>query len=455
MRRWLASLLLAPACLLAQFQIVLVSGDTERPTGAVVDLGAIDAGDLLDARFRLRNPQAAGAVLDSVAVAGAGFSIPVPPPLPVTIAARGALDFVVRFEPRAPGAFSAVLTVNRTSLILRAVATAGLMLWLEEGGQRVKLAAESTVDFGSVEVGAATTRRFSIQNPAQTRLALTELTVTGEGFRGPDVPRLPVELEPGASQVFEVVFSPLRVGAAGGLLKLNGRSFRLSGQGLNPALPKPEILLDPPAPRSGQQVKVRVRLARPAASAATGELSIGFEPATPGVPDDAAIGFLAPAGRVVSFSVERGAEEALFAGRSETVMQTGTTAGRLVLTARLGSHVEQATIVLAAQPPVVDAVRVVRSRTALELNLVGFDNTRSISELNFTFFDRDGRVLEPGAIKVEASSEFSRYFAGSTLGGVFALRVIFPVSGDVNVVSAVDIELTNAAGRTRINRVSF
>lgn len=446
---------LAPLCALAQWQISLVEGAAERPAAGIVDLGTIDASDRLEARFRARNAGEASARLETLGVAGAGFSLGSGPALPVTVPGGGAVEFSLRFEPGAPGAYSAVLAVNSTTLIVRAAAAPGPMLWLEDDGRRVKLAAGATVDFGALEAGGTRTRRFLVENPGPNAAAIVELAVSGAAFRGPVGIAPPLELAPGKGSGFEVVFQPGGAGREEGRLSLNGRVFRLAGEGLEPPLPKPRIVLDPAAPRSGQQVRVAIRLDSAAGTATQGELRVRLEPAAAGTPDDPAVGFLSPAGRVVPFTVEPGAEAARLAGRGEIELQTGTTAGKLILTARLGPHSEEAAVTLAPLPAAIETVRAARGAGGLELNVTGFDNTRSAARLAFTFYDREGRVLEPGTIAVEAGAEFRRYFEGSSMGGVFALRAVFPVSGDAGRVAGVEVEIANSVGTARAARVSF
>ena len=446
---------LLPVCAAAQLQLFVLGPGQERPVQDIVDLGAVDASDSSDTVFRVRNISTGSATLQQLTVAGAGFSLAQKPALPATIAAAGAVEFTVRFQPQGPGTYSAVLTVNAVSVILRAAAVAGPLLWLETDGQPVKLSAETAIDFGAVELGAVRTHSFILENATAGVLAITELVVSGAAFRGPLGVELPLRLEPRRSASFQISFQPAAAGRQEGVLRLAGRVFRLTGEGAEPPLPKPLIVVDPAAPRSGQQVRVAIRFAAAARGSAQGELSLRFEPALQGIPDDPAIGFLPSAGRVLTFSVEPGAEAARFAGGAEVVMQTGTTAGKLILSAQLGGQAAQAVLVLAAEPVVIDAVRGARNGGGVEVSLTAFDNTRSASELAFTFYDRDGRVLEPGTISADATAQFRRYFENSPVGGVFALRAQFPVSGEAARIGAVEVELKNSVGATRSARVSF
>ncbi|MGC8794042.1 MAG: hypothetical protein ACP5U2_11695, partial [Bryobacteraceae bacterium] len=266
---------------------------------------------------------------------------------------------------------------------------------------------------------------------------------------------LPLTLDPGASLRIEVEFRPASAGTQQGRLLVNGRAFALTGLATEPPLPRPRLVLDPPAPGSGRQVKVRIELAEAARSAGEGELRVEFEPAVHGWADDPAIGFVSPAGRSARFAVEPGDLVGRFAARDEIVMQTGTTAGRLTLIVRLGPHVEQATLVLAPLPVAIDSARASHSASTIELVLAGFDNSRSVSQIVFTFYGATGQALDPGPIAVDVSAEFRRYFETSSLGGIFALRAVFPVTGDPTAVAAVEVEFKNSVGSTRTSRIAF
>jgi len=82
----------------------------------------------------------------------------------------------------------------------------------------------------------------------------------------------------------------------------------------------------------------------------------------------------------------------------------------------------------------------------VELQINGWDNTRSTSQIVFSFFDSSGNTIAPGNITVDAATAYQQYFAGSDLAGVFGLHALFPVNGDSNRVVAALVELTNSAG---------
>jgi hypothetical protein len=97
----------------------------------------------------------------------------------------------------------------------------------------------------------------------------------------------------------------------------------------------------------------------------------------------------------------------------------------------------------------------VRSAAGLEIRVTGFDNTRSLGSLTFTFYDAAGKPIPPGAIRADAAKDFASYFASSGLGGVFQLRAVFPVNGDASGVVSCEATLSNSAGTTTTQRTFF
>jgi hypothetical protein len=229
----------------------------------------------------------------------------------------------------------------------------------------------------------------------------------------------------------------------------------LAGTAIEPPLPRPVIVFDPPAPSSSQQVKIGVQLAEKSRANGTGRILAEFHPDVEGYPRDPAVMFLSTGSQEASFTVAAGDSTAKFDSLNEIVLQTGTTAGRLVIRAELGAHTEENLLVVAPASPGIDTVRASRGAGGVELYIAAFDNTRSAAQLSFTFFDQSGGAVQPGAIRLDARDEFQRYFQSSEAGGVFSLRAIFPVTGDQSRIAGVEIEITNSAGTARSGRIGF
>src|SRR5262249_8624238 len=132
-----------------------------------------------------------------------------------------------------------------------------------------------------------------------------------------------------------------------------------------------------------------------------------------------------------------------------------TTAGTLVFMAQLGGATDQLSVAIPNAPTGVSATQGQRAPSSVQVDVTGYDNTRTIGALSFTFYDATGAVLPSGSVQSNAAVDFARYFAGSDLGGAFVLRAVFPVTGDITRIAACDVTLTNSAGSTKAPRISF
>ncbi len=90
----------------------------------------------------------------------------------------------------------------------------------------------------------------------------------------------------------------------------------------------------------------------------------------------------------------------------------------------------------------------------LDVLLIGYDNTYSAGVMTFTFFDTAGLAIDPGAIRTDFTTDFRAFLTKTPAGSTFAARVTFPVTGDATQVVGVEVELTNAAGSVRTQRVA-
>jgi hypothetical protein len=82
----------------------------------------------------------------------------------------------------------------------------------------------------------------------------------------------------------------------------------------------------------------------------------------------------------------------------------------------------------------------------LEVEITGFDNTRTVDALVFSFFSPAGVMVQPGFLRVGAAGDFQKHFAGSAAGGSFTLKAVFPVAGIIAEIASAEVSLTNAAG---------
>lgn len=441
--RLLPLLLFAPCCVLAQLQLSVVSDGAERPASTVIDAGSLPVGYYRDLAFRIRNPGPGAATLNKLYAGSSAFRYFTSARLPLTMLAGATLDFTVRFQPLAPEGASATLYVNDATYLLVGKGLPGLLLWIDQGAVASPVGPGETIEFGALKAGSSASKRLKLDNKTSTAAAVNTLTVSGGGFRGPVGTSAPLSIPAGKSVSFDVVWEPKASGAADGTLEIGGRMYKLQGTGLDPPFQEPRISFDTAA-GSGKQVKLSIRFGAPSESNGSGQLRLDFVGK-----DDPAVGFLSPAGRSATFTVKAGEDFARFNGQPDIVFQTGTTAGTILFTAALDSYTVQNSLVVAAAPVTVDSASASRTSASVDLRLSGFDNSRSATQLAFRFFDRSNQLL--GVVRADAASLFKAHFENSKLGGLFALRAVFPVTGNAAQIDSVEVEVANSAGSSNKN----
>ncbi len=437
----LAAALAAPAAF-AQFEIYLVDGNVERAVPALYQFGSFQPGETGTARFRIRNTSDQPATLNLLTVSGSGFSLSGAAAIPAGLASQQAIDFQVIFQSSAPGTYSAALDSEGISVLLAATVVESLTYDVDS-----QVLGASPVDFGSVELGAAVSRHFVIANQTGVALGIPAISVAGAGFSLAGIAPSGGVLQPQQTSGFDVQYQPTVAGASTGSLLIGGRAYTLTGTGAAIALPTPSLQVVPAQPRSGQQGTLTVTFDAPARTSGTGNVALEFQPQPAGATDPA-IQFAA-GGQNVSFPVSPGDTQASFP------FQTGTTAGTLSFTVTLGANSDRKTIAIAPDAVNLTASQGVRSAGTVEVRLTGFDNTRSVSRLTYTFFDTSGNAIAPGALPVDSSADFARFFQSSDAGGNFQLRAVFPVTGDSSKIAAFEAQIVNSAGTAGTSRVTF
>lgn len=421
-----------PACAQLAFY------DGERRLDVQHALGTVAAGDPLEMRLRLKNVSGAPVLVRTLGVAGAGFHLASAPALPASLAPGGAFDFTLAFEAAGSGSFSAVLSAGNTFVLLSITAAAAPVLVFD-------------ADFGTVERGGEARRRVLLENRERRPLTVGAVVVTGAGFSAEDVPPPALSLPPGGQAGFDLVCRPRSLGPMQGSVQVGLRRAAMRATVVEPPLPVPELVVTLPRAESGQQGRIDVTLASASRTRGTGELRLDFVPAG-GLGLDSSI-MLSNSARSVPLRVEEGDMAARIGERASIEFQTGSTAGEIRLALQLGPHKLERTIDIA--PSVVSVARAQAQRAdgAVDVRVSGLDNTRAAGRLTFTFYDRKGAVVPPGAIQVDASEIFRRYFSEGS--GAFQLRASFPVNGPADQLESVETEITNPIGTVRTGRIRF
>ena len=435
----------------AQFSLYMVNGNVELPAPTVLDLGHVYPTETAAAQFRIRNTSAAAAPLSLLAVRGTGFTVTGLPVLPVGLAPQQALDFSVAFQATGVGSYSASLDTEGTSVLLTANVSPGLTTGVQTASGLQTLGA-SAVDFGSVQLGGSAARHFVITNLTATLLQAGAIVVQGAGFALAGSAPAGVVFQAGDSSGFDVVFQPVAAGSVAGTLVVGDRTYALTGTGVPIPLPWPRLDVELQQALSGQHGTVGVNFDAAAQTAGTGTLTLDFQPLATGATDPAIQ--LGVVGRSLTFPIAPGNTQAQFGDLNAVAFQTGTTAGTLTFTATIGSATDQKTVTIPAAPVTIIAAAGVRSASSIEVDLTGYDNTRTTGQVVYTFYDASGNAVTPG-ITVDDTANFAAYFATSTVGGNFLLRAVFPVSGDDSRIVSFGAQMTNAAGTTVTGVVKF
>jgi hypothetical protein len=437
-----------------QFQLYLVDGNIVQQIVNTYGLGNVAPGTSAAVALRITNISSAPALLDLLTVTGTGFTVPAAdtPALPVNLGPQQSVDFTVVFQATSPGNYSAALNSVGISVTLTATVPVELTYqWVT--GTGVESLSAGPVNFGSVPVGQSPTIEILLVNQTSATLAVPSVSVSGSGFSLTSQPPAGSTVSPSASAALEVQFSPAAAGAATGTLTIGGQPFTLTGTGVIAPLPAPSIVLTLPQPDSAEQGTLAVNLSAVPQTSATGTATLTFTPIA-SIPNatDPAIAF-ATGGQSVTFNVFIGQAQGIFGSANSIPFQTGTTAGTLTVTVELGANQVQQSITILPAVVGVSAVQGVRSSGSVEVDLTGFDNTRTAGALTFTFFDANGNELV-APIQADGSSDFAAYFQTSA-GGTFELKAVFPVAGDTSQIAAFQAVVANSAGNATTARTNF
>jgi hypothetical protein len=166
-------------------------------------------------------------------------------------------------------------------------------------------------------------------------------------------------LLPTQTASFDVQFAPATAGILNGSLTLGDRACALTGTGIDPALPKPRLVVSLQTAESAQQGTVAVALDAAAKTSGQGTVTLAFAPSIPGAAEPAVA--FDTGGQTVTFTLSPGDLQAHFGARLTALFQTGTTAGTLTLTATLAGGTDRQAIVIPPAPIGITAANCVAS----------------------------------------------------------------------------------------------
>jgi hypothetical protein len=432
---------LAAAPLAAQVELYYRGSGSELPVKGRLDAGSLAAGDFTDIPLRLRNQGEETIALRQLRVAGAGFTLENHPPLPHTMASGANVDFRIRFAPKDPGSYSATFIYHDQSIFITGRSPELASVFYQRNGEFFAWRNSFTVDFGRVERKQSIARQFMMSNATTAAREIRSATTSAAEYSVQGL-ALPVTLAPSESVSFEIRFSPTRSGVVRGNLVVDGRSLPMEAFAVEPPFPEARLLF-PESIASGQQIPIQILFTAPSKAIGVGTLTID------GLDSDPAVMFLASGSREAAISIREGDTEL------SQVLQTGTTAGDLTVRLALDGHTYEAVARIPASSVSVEDAVGVRTTNGIQIRLDGFDNTRSASRIAFTFYDGAGNMLGGAPVSADVAGLFAQYFESSPIGGLFALRALFPVTGDPAGIGAVEVEIVNSAGSSKTSKINF
>lgn len=212
-----------------------------------------------------------------------------------------------------------------------------------------------------------------------------------------------------------------------------------------------------------QQLKFQLHLASPYPLPISGQITLTFSPDAVIARDDPSIQF-STGGRTASFTIP--AESTVAA--PDFAIQTGTVAGTIQFTVTLRqgetditpSPAPSRTIRVNRLPPSVAAsgVRLVRSASAFEVQIIAFSTPRQVTQATFRFAAARGATLQGAEITMPLDSVFATWYqdaASTQFGSQFRYVQPFTVQGDLTAISSVTVILTNAQGSSQPVMVNF
>jgi hypothetical protein len=157
-------------------------------------------------------------------------------------------------------------------------------------------------------------------------------------------------------------------------------------------------------------------------------------------------------GRTATLTIKAGATASSSIG-----IQTGTVAGTITITTQLvasGQDITSVppptrTIVIGPAAPTITSVTAATNSTGFTVTIDGFDPTRAITQVVFTFTPAAGSTLQTTSTTIAATALFSSYYqssASTPFGSQFSFTIPFTVTGNVSGIGSVTVTLVNPTG---------
>jgi len=158
---------------------------------------------------------------------------------------------------------------------------------------------------------------------------------------------------------------------------VDGRTFSLTGQGLDAPLPGASIVFASSVGASAQQNSITIPLAHPRQSPAMERLTMAFQSSVAGVTGRCSHSVSVGAFSHRDVSVAIGATSATIGGQSSSGFPDRHDSGNHHFTLTLNKATQQLSLTIPASPIILDSATAVGLLGSLNVAFSGFDNTYS------------------------------------------------------------------------------
>jgi hypothetical protein len=439
------------------YTAVLNGATTTLAPGATLTFPSTNVGATTSADIKVTNTGDATTTINTLNVVGNGYKIANLPPIPATLIPNGSLVFTLQFTPTNSGTATGTLVIDTTNFSLASVGIGSQLVYSSViGSTSTVVQNNGTIVFPNTNVGATSNVNVIVNNTGNTPATISGVAVSGTGFALPNLQKLPLTINPGASVQFNVAFTATSTASVTGVLQIDAVGINLRGNGNPPpALTGVAFGSLPASINPRQQPTVQLGLSQPYTMDLSGKLTLTF--ASDSFADDPAIQF-ATGGRSVPFTIPAGTTDAVFTSGKTVQLQTGTVAGTITITPSFTVAAVDVTptpapvakMVVTAGPPQLTNVQVgARTANTVELLITGLSTPRQVSQINLTFTPAQGSNLQTANLFVNTDASFSTWFqsqSGISFGSQFTASVTINVTGDVNAVQSVAVTASNAKG---------
>src|SRR3984957_13351573 len=183
-----------------------------------LSFGEVKVGSASSQTVQLKNSSSSRITVSAISVSGSGISLSVLP-LPLALPAGASASLTATFKPASAGNASGALTIKSTvSDSSEAIGWSGIGTATTSADSTLT-ATPSSVAFGDVKVGAASTQTVQLKNSGSSSITISAMSASGSGISIAGV-SLPLKLSAGSSANLAATFKPASAGNASGALTI-------------------------------------------------------------------------------------------------------------------------------------------------------------------------------------------------------------------------------------------